>query len=268
LDLPKAGEKIPVERFHVSEMNVRYEDSFGESEEDLVLMDNLRRGRIIGPFKARPEGEGFGVVVGRRRFLAKKDAGATHFVVNKDCIIEEMSDEEAREASLVENLSILRKEMDPVTRAEALNEVISFSAVGLRGTARHLGISPSTLSEWLKVLELTPKMQKALSQGDIYYSDALQVARLKLGETLQDELAEVAEKEGVDAFKKALSRVPTGHMKRGIPRDVYAIVRMTFDKRSRNDKAVWEKLTKLAEKAEMKVDEYCKQVLKEHTAKA
>jgi len=45
-----------------------------EREEDRALIDQLRRGRIIEPFKARPEG--YGVVVGRRPFLAKKDVGA------------------------------------------------------------------------------------------------------------------------------------------------------------------------------------------------
>jgi ParB-like chromosome segregation protein Spo0J len=121
------------------------------------LIAQLRRGRIIGPFKARPEGDSYGVFVGRRRFLAKKEGGAKYFVVGADCLIEDVSDEEAREASLIENLEILRKEMNPITRAKTLNEVISFSAAGLRGTARRLGISASTLSPRLKVLELSPR---------------------------------------------------------------------------------------------------------------
>lgn len=78
---------MSVERFHVSELNVRAGRSFGESEEDRALVDQLRRGKIIGPFKAKPEGDGYGVYVERRRFLAKKAVGVNFFVVGQDCMI-------------------------------------------------------------------------------------------------------------------------------------------------------------------------------------
>jgi len=224
----------------------------------------LRRGKIIGPFKARPEGDGYGVFVGRRRFLAKKEGGAKYFVGGRDFLVEDISDEDAREASLIENLEILRKEMNPITRAKVLNEIISFSAAGLRGTARRLGISASTLSEWLKVLELSPRMQEALAKGLLFYTDALMIARMKLGTDLQDKLAEVLETEGPDAFKKELMRVSKGKMKRGVPKGVYVVLRTSFDKRYKPDVELYEKLNELAEANNMKLDEYCKWVLTEH----
>ena len=58
---------------------MRVEDVFGESDEDRALIENLRKGTIVHPFKARPEGNGYGVYVGRRRFLAKKAIGTKHF---------------------------------------------------------------------------------------------------------------------------------------------------------------------------------------------
>lgn len=263
-ELPKAGARIPVEKFHVSEMNVRSDAPFGQSEEDKLLISQLTRGKIIGPFKARPEGDGYGVYVGRRRFLAKKQVGTEEFVVGRDCLIEDVNGEEAREASLIENVELLRKEMDPITRAKALNELIAQSPTGLRGTAGRLGLSPSTLSEWLKVLELSPEMQEAVREGHLFYTDALKVARMKLGKELQSELADVAEEEGVEAFKKELARIPTGKRKRGIPKGTYIILRTTFDKRYKPDMELYKKLEELAEAKEMKIDEYSKEVLKEH----
>ena len=263
-ELSKARDRVPVERFHVSPLNVRVEEPFGEAEEDQRLIAQLRRGRIIEPFKARPEGDDYGVFVGRRRFLAKKKAGAKYFVVGVDCLVEDISDENAREASLIENLKMLRKEMNPITRAKALNEVISFSTVGLRGTARRLGVSASTLSEWLKVLELSPRMQEVLAKGLLFYTDALMVARMELGTDLQDELAEVLETEGPDAFKKELVRFSKGKMKRGVPKGVYMVLRTMFDKRYKPDVELYEKLTELAKTKDIKLDEYCKWVLAEH----
>lgn len=263
-ELAKVGDRIPVEKFHVSEMNVRADEPFGDAEEDKQLIAQLRRGKIIGPFKARPEGDGYGVVVGRRRFLAKKEVGAKYFVVGADCLIEDISNEEAREASLIENLEILRKEMNPITRANRLAEIIAFSPTGLRGTARRLGISASTLSEWLKILELSPKMQEAVAKGLLFYTDALMIARMKLGEALQDELVEVLETEGLEAFKRELVRVAAGRMKRGIPKGVYKIDRVTWDKRNRKEMGYYEILMKVAEKKGMKVPNYIKDFIIKH----
>jgi ParB family chromosome partitioning protein len=260
----EVGDRIPVEKFHVSPFNVRAEEPFGEVEEDQRLASQLRRGKIVGPFKVRAEYDGYGVFVGRRRFLAKKKAGAKYFVVGRDCLIEDISGEDAREASLIENLEILRKEMNPITRAKALNGVISFSTVGLRGTARRLGISASTLSEWLKVLELGPRMQEALAKGLLFYTDALMIARMKLGADLQDELAEVLETEGPDALKRELMRVSKSGMRRGVPKGAYLVLRATFDKRYKPDVELYEKITELAKAKNMKLNEYFKRVLTEH----
>lgn len=256
--MPETGDHIPVEKLHISQMNVRAHAPFGDAEEDKQLIAQLRQGRIIGPFKARPEGDGYGVVVGRRRFLAKKKLGTKYFVVASDCLIEEMSDEEAREASLIENLQILRKEMNPITRANKLAEIIAFSPLGLRGTARKLGIPASTLSEWLKILELSPKMQEVVAKGLLYYTDALKAARMNLGEALQSELAEIAETRGLEACQKRLMEITVGRTKRGIPRGVYKIDRLIWDKRNRKEMGHYEILMKAAKNRGMKVPQYIK----------
>jgi ParB/RepB/Spo0J family partition protein len=262
--IPKAGTQISADSFHVSELNVRVRQSFGESEADKALIEQLRRGKIIGPFRARPEGNGYGVYVGRRRFLAKKEVGTKFFVVGQDCIIDNMSDYVAREASLIENLQIFRQEMDPITRARVLVEIIDHSMIGLRGVARKLGIPPSNLSEWTKVLELTPRMQKAAAGGSLQYTDALVIARMKLGELQQDKLAEILEVEGLDAFQRELAKLTKHGRKRGSPKDKYVVLRATFDKVSKSDMYIYEKLSELAKARRMKIDEYSKSVLTEH----
>jgi len=281
-ELPTVGDKIPVEKFHVSRFNVRAEEAFGEAEEDKHLIADLRKGKIIGPFKARPEDKdgrwkpgtdlskavGYGVVVGRRRFLGKKEAGAKFFTVGSDCLIEEMEDEEARRASLIENLEIFQKRMNPITRAKRLSEMLTFSPLdretSLRGLSRQWDISASTLSEWLKVLELSPKMQEAVARGLLFYTDALILARMKLGKELQDRLAEVLEREGYEAFKAELARVTSGKLKRGIPRGIYEIDRVVWDKRNRKEMGYYEILANVAEKKGMKVPEYIKDFLIRH----
>jgi ParB/RepB/Spo0J family partition protein len=260
--LPKFGERIPAARFHVSKLNVRVDEPFGESEEDKMLIENLRRGKTVQPFKARPEENGLGVYVGRRRFLAKMAVGTPAFVVGQDVIVDNVSDDAAREDSLVENLTILREEMNPLLRARKVQDLIDYNMVGLRATARKLGIAASTLSEWTKILQLTPPIQEAVAKGKIFYKDALTLAKLKPGELQEEHLAEVLETGGRDAYVAEVEKLETGRGKRGIPKGKYIVVRTMFERA--HEEKLYDKLEQLAQAKNMQTDEYSKWVLVEH----
>lgn len=270
-DVPSMGEKIPVEKFHISKLNIRFGMPFGDSEEDKYLIENLNRGKIVSPFKARPENGGYGVIIGRRRFLAKKMNGTKSFVNGIDCIIEKMNDDEAREASLIENLELLRKTMNPITRAKGLDSIMRGAAeMSLRATAERLGIPPSNLSEWLSILNLTPKLQKAISKGNMGYTDGLKIHRLSLDEDSQDELAEILIKKGIKALKKEigrLHRINSGKKSRGIPPGIYEVVRVTWDKRNKKEKKYFDTLSVAASKKGITIPEYIKNFIKSNINK-
>ena len=261
--LPKIGDKISINQFSVSKTNMRVDESFGESPEDKALIEHFRRTGIVQPFKARPEENGYGVVVGRRRFLALKEAGLKELTVGQHIWIQNMTDEEAMDASLKENLEEFHRTPDPVTRAKAISTYLSKLPTGLRGLARAWGIPHSTLSEYLKILELNPDMQKAIQKGNVSFRDALAAARLGLEDKKQTELAEAAENRGVDTFKQDLARLMAGKGKRGIPAGVYIVIRSIFDKRS-EDLKYYEALQKLAQEKGLDVADYAKKVLIDH----
>jgi len=285
--LPKVGDTIPIESCHVSKMNMRYGEPFGNSEEDRSLVQNLRRGKkLVQKIIMRPEDKngywkprmnltlmkGYGVVVGSRRFQGSIEAGFPHLEVGKDCWIEEMTDEEAMEASWIENLDPLRKNVDPVLRAKEINKRLATSTLdtdmSLRRMAARWGVPASTLSEWRRPGDLSPKLQKALSDEKIFFTDAVQVARLGLGEEKQNELAELAQKEGQPPFKAEVSKLSGEGFRRGIPAGKYNMIRVAFDKRYKPDMEIIEKLNELAEAKHMKRDEYAKWVLKNHIESA
>lgn len=262
VELPNFGTRIPSERFHVSKLNIRVDEPFGESEEDKLLIENLRRGKTVQPFKAKPESGGYGVYVGRRRFLAKMAVDTKAFVVGQDVLIDNMSDEQAREDSLIENLTILRQEMNPLLRARKMQDLIDSNMAGLRAVARKLGIGASTLSEWTKILELTPPMQKAVEKGQIFYKDALTLAKLKPGEVQEEHLAEVLETVGRDAYMAEVQKLETGLGKRGAPAGKYVVLRITLERAHEMD--IYDKLSRLASAKSMQLDGYVKWVLTEH----
>ncbi len=265
-NLPNFGEKIPVEKFHVSPLNMRANEPFGKAEEDQTLIQQIWAGKkIVGPFKARPEEGGYGVFVGRRRFLAKRETGVQYFVVGVDVIIDNISEDEARRQSLIENLKVLRKDIGPISRAQKLNEIISTSSSSLRGTAKELGISPSTLSEWLKILEISPKMQEAVKTGILGYTDALKLARSQISHLKQEyELAEILELEGIEKFNREVERLAHKRCKRGTPKGKYIIVRITLNKESANDMELFKILEERAKANDTKVTEVCKYIIREH----
>ena len=267
--LPKIGDKIPIEKFFVSATNMRVDEPFGESPEDKALIEHFKSTGIVQPFKARPEGEGYGVVVGRRRFLALKEAGVKEVTVGQHVWIEEMSDEEAMDASLKENLEEFHRTPDPITRAKAIKAYLERLPLGIRQLSRSWGMPHSTLSEYLKILELNPEMQKAVQKRLITFSEALEAARLQLEDEQQKKLAEKAEKEGAEAFKQELARIMEGKgRKRGIPMGVYFVIRSIFDKRNEEELKYYEALQKLAKQNNMDVADYTKKVIIEHVKSA
>lgn len=256
---------ISADKIHISKTNARYGLPFGESEEDKALIYQITWGKkVVQPFKVRPENDGYGVFVGRRRFLAKCEAGYEEFTAGQDVIIEDVSEEEARRQSLIENLDLLRAGMDPMTRAHELAKLVDASPGGLRVVAGQLGIPPTTLSEYMKPLDLTLPMQEQVSKGNLTFSDALQVARMEIGEKSQEKLAVALETGGKEEFQKELGRFAEHRLKRGLPKGKYLIVRVIFDKAWDADKELYSKLGKMAEKQHVEIDEYAKAVLKVH----
>ena len=240
-------------------------EKFGKDEKDETLRLHLHKADIVQMFVARPEGDGYGVVTGRRRFLAKKESGTKEFVVGRDCWIREMSEDAALDASLLENLDVFRKELDPMTRAEKVNELAYRQTLGVRSLAIMWGMGAATLSEWMSLTRLkSEKMKETVRKGIVPFRDAVQVVKLGLGEERKAELAETTEKQGLEAFKKELSALMSGSGKRGVPAGLYVIDRVMWDKRSDNDRRACEILEKAAAKMGLKVPELEKKIILDH----
>jgi ParB/RepB/Spo0J family partition protein len=255
-DLPKFGDRIPVERFHISKLNVRADRPFGETEKDKLLVENVRRNGIVEPMLAKPEGNGWGIYAGERKYHSTMIIGYKAFVFGKDVLIKNVSDEEAREESLIEDLETYREELNPIERGQAIQKLIMSNVIGERAVARKLGLSSSTISEWLKPLELIPPMQEAVAKGKIYFKDALTLARMKPTEFQQEDLAKAAEAGGRDGYLAALETVQTGRMKPGAPAGKFIVERVTFE--VAHEKAKHDELDRRAKAMNMTTAEYIK----------
>jgi len=251
-------EVIPVDRIYVSPLNVRVDEDFGDPEDE-ALKQNVKATGIKQLITVRPNGDRYEVILGRRRFLSIKDT-----VEEVPCIVQEdWDDREALKASLIENLEIFRKSLDPIKRAESLKKLIDLSGKGMTAVARELGMAKSTLSEYLKVLTLSPRMKEMVSKRAVPFRDALKVAKLGLDEEKQDSLAETAAERGIEAFKKEVERLQSGKGKRGAPPGLL-VIRLVFDPRDEEEKEKFEKLKATCEEKQVDMTEYVKSLILEH----
>ncbi len=107
-------------------------------------------------------------------------------------------------------------------------------------------------------------MQEITRNGLLSYTEALALARQKLGEMKLDELAKTLETEGIEAYRAMLTSKCSPNSAKGMPKNKYAILRIMFDKTYVPDMRVLTKLKELIRASKVKPEDYCKSVIAEH----
>lgn len=164
---------IPVGELHIDPMNVR-----SDPEVTKEFIDNLKSMDVIQPLIARPDEDGYGVVVGSRRYVGGAKAGFDTL----PCEIRDVDDNKARELSLVENW--FRKDL---TKGDAEKSVYEAYKAGLEkgiykskmDMAKKTGITRKVIYEIVnriedeKELELVPTIKEKLSYKDFTLTRSL-----------------------------------------------------------------------------------------------
>jgi ParB family chromosome partitioning protein len=151
------------------------------------LVESIRTRGIQQPLICREvpiEGEivKFEIVAGHRRFFAGGLAGLEAAPV----IFRELTDDQARELQIVENLQ--RADLPPLEEARAFNEAMTFAdgkMLDVQTLAARLGKSPVYINRRLTLLDAIAPVQEALSKRLIDVGHALELARLSEAEQLR-----------------------------------------------------------------------------------
>lgn len=165
---------IPASMIRPCPENPRRKISQEELEE---LAQSIKSIGLLQPITVRRKSYGetnalyYEIVCGHRRYEAAKLAGLTDI----PCIVRELSDEEAYEIMVTENLQ--RKDVDPFDEADA------FTALRERGydadtLAAKFGKSRTYIFTRLKLSCLIPEFRTMYEAGDIEFSHCLIIARL------------------------------------------------------------------------------------------
>lgn len=125
------------------------------------LIESVKTKGIIQPILVRPLGDKHQIIAGERRFRAASAAGLVEIPV----LVKEMSDQEADEAALIENVQ--RANMSPSEEAQAAAKVLGFCSGDRDEAAKRLAWSRSTLDKRLALMNCSEKVRTALSERKI-----------------------------------------------------------------------------------------------------
>ena len=153
------------------------------SPEDDTLVASIREHGLLQPILIRPFAQGFEIVAGHRRFQACRSLRC-RFI---PCKIREMSDKDAYEIQLTENMQ--RRAMDAIEEAEAFRRyVVDFGWGGVSELARKIGMSEEYVSHRIQLLKLPENVKEQIAMSRLNVSCAIELSNIP-----QDAQSEIIE---------------------------------------------------------------------------
>lgn len=166
-------EPIEMKMIRTSQFAVREKFHKLSSNDDDALVSSIKEHGLLQPILIRPISHGFEIVAGHRRFHACKSLRWRHI----PCKIREMSDKQAYEIQLTENIQ--RKTMEPIEEAEAFRRyVIDFGWGGVSELAKKIGMSEVYVSHRIQLLKLPDDIKEQIFNNRLNVSQALELTNL------------------------------------------------------------------------------------------
>ena len=187
---------IPIEQLHISKLNMRHSRKAPDVSD---ILPSIREKGIRQTLLVRPEGDGYGVVAGRRRFHALQVIAAeTGKPVLVPCAIMEADDDAAAvEASLIENVARL-----PATEMEQYNAFGKLANAGrtVEEIAGHFGVTELKVRRILALANLSGPIRALYAKDEI---DPETIRALTLATKVQ-------QAEWLTLFRSETERAPMG----------------------------------------------------------
>ncbi len=187
---------IPLPELHVATANVRHKSKKPDLSD---ILPSIRKRGILQPLLVRPDSEGFGIVAGRRRYLAAKtlEQEGLEMAPIPCAVMEEGDDIDAMEASLIENVA--RLPMDEMDQFEAFHRLLKEGRT-VAEIATTFAVSEIIVERRLAIANLLPRIRQAYRAGEIN-SDSLRALTMA---------TKSQQKEWLALFEDEEQTAPTG----------------------------------------------------------
>ncbi|HEY8394111.1 MAG TPA: ParB/RepB/Spo0J family partition protein [Thermaerobacter sp.] len=125
------------------------------------LVESIRQHGIVQPLLVRPEGDGYRLVAGERRWRAAREAGLK--VV--PAVVRELSDTEMMEIALVENLQ--REDLNPIEEAQGYRMLCEELGLTQEQVSQRVGKSRSHIANLMRLLQLPEDLRRLVAEGKL-----------------------------------------------------------------------------------------------------
>ena len=237
---------ISIEKIDPNPMQARNE--LGEIEE---LTNSIKEKGILEPILVRPTEGRYEIIAGERRFVAAKKAGME--IV--PCIVMEVSENEAMEISLVENLQ--RKDLDVFEEADGLKALVDNYGYNHEKISKKIGKARSTITEIINLSKIPKDIRALCKEYEIKSRSMLiEIAKQKNKDDMVKLLYQIKDKGLKREDTRELSKEMKGkkpYSKRYLYNykyegDEYCRLRMEFRRSDINKEKIIEILTEIINK--------------------
>lgn len=125
------------------------------------LAQSIKEYGLIQPIVVTKKDGYYSIIAGERRWRASKLAGLKEI----PAIIREDNEKINSEISLIENMQ--REDLNPVEKAMGIKTLIDTYGMSQEEVAKKLGKGRSTVANWIRVLNLEPRVLEMAKEGKI-----------------------------------------------------------------------------------------------------
>ena len=176
----------PIETRLLAHSKNQMREQLGDLNE---LCASIRSHGMLQPIIVRPKGQNFEVICGNRRYEACRRLMKRHV----DCIVRDLTDQDAYEIALVENVQ--RNTLSVLEEASAYKKYIKeFGWGGVTDLSTKIGKSEEYVSHRISLLELPEEIIMKVASGKLNASQAQELVWIKEPE-IREELAGLLDQE-------------------------------------------------------------------------
>ena len=221
------SKRVPIELVHPNPRNPRR--SF--REEDLAdLAQSIREKGVVQPILVRPaksEANHYEIIAGERRWRASQRAGQHEIPV----IIQEVSDKEALELAIIENVQ--RADLNPLEEAFGYEQLIAEFGYTQQDLGQVIGKSRSHVANTLRLMKLPETVKDHLREGRLTAGHARALVGAQdpeaLAQKIVDEGLTVRDAEALAQAPKPVAAPKMGRPKKDKDADTLALEKTLSD---------------------------------------
>ncbi|MGE5561736.1 MAG: ParB/RepB/Spo0J family partition protein [Bacillota bacterium] len=146
------------------------------------LADSIRERGVLQPILLRPDGDGYMIIAGERRWRAAQRA-QLHSI---PAIVRDIDESTIAELALIENIQ--RADLNPLEEAEGYRQLVERHGHTQENVAAIVHKSRSHVANLLRLLDLPEFVRQSLLKGDISMGHARAVAAARDPEALTREI--------------------------------------------------------------------------------